>query len=413
MLVRLSLQLGQEFPLRRLLPALFLILLPACAQQTPQRAVAAAQEMAATVRAAWPAGVITTTRHPGEWNYEEGVLLDGMAAEGQLSGDTRDFDYIKAAIDRYVGPDGVIHNDAAGAPFPSQLEALDDIEMGRAVLLCYSRTKDVRYKKAAEFLIGRLALQKRGASGGYWHKLAYPNQMWLDGAYMAEPFRAEYAATFGQPAMFTDIATQILLMSRRMRDGRTGLLYHGWDESKTAAWADKQTGLSGTLWARADGWYAVALVDTLDWLPADLPERLALLADLRQTLAAIAAVQDPNTGLWWQVLDRPAAKGNFPEASASAMFVYALAKAVRLGYVPREPFGTEARRGWQGIQDRFVKSAGPWRVTLTGTVGAAGLGGTPYRPGTYEYYVGEPVQDNDAKGVGAYLLAAAEIGRMK
>jgi unsaturated rhamnogalacturonyl hydrolase len=197
-----------------------------------------AQTMAATVIKEWPAGVVSTIKSTGVWGYEEGTLLDGMTAEWHATAEGADFAYIKAAVDKYVTDDGTITGYKASG------QTLDDIEMGRAVLVVYRVTQDAKYAKAAKFLHEQLALQKRTASGGYWHKNIYPNQMWLDGAYMAEPFRAAYAVTFQEPGDFDDIAKQLLLMDAHMRDAKTGLMKHGWDESKQMAWADKTTGLS-------------------------------------------------------------------------------------------------------------------------------------------------------------------------
>jgi unsaturated rhamnogalacturonyl hydrolase len=360
-----------------------------------------AQKMAASVIQQWPAGVITTIKGPGTWGYEEGTLLDGMAAEWQQTGDGADFAYIKASVDKYVDKDGNIKG------YKAEGHTLDDVEMGRAVMLLYRVTLDAKYYKAAKFLHAQLELQPRGPSGAYWHKQIYPNQVWLDGAYMAEPFRAAYAKYFQVPGDYDDIAKQLLTIDKNMRDPKTGLLKHGWDESKTMEWADKTTGLSPSYWGRAMGWYCMALVDTLDFFPADHPQRAAIVAVLNRTMTQVAALQDKPTGLWWQVLDKPGAKGNFLEASASEMFVYATAKGVRLGYLPQtlEPV---AKRGWEGIQKQFIKTSPEGMVTLTGTVKVGGLGGKPYRSGTYDYYVGETVGDQDAKGVGAYLLAGSE-----
>src|ERR1700722_18955934 len=293
------------------------------AEDSPSRA------MAATVIKMWPTGAVLTTVHPGVWGYEEGVLLDGMAAEWHSTADGADFKYIKNAVDKYVTDDGTI------TAYKADEHTLDDIEMGRAVLLVYRVTQQAKYAKAAKFLHDQLALQPRTASGAYWHKQIYPNQIWLDGAYMAEPFRAAYAATFQEPGDFDDIAKQLLLMDEHMRVASTGLLKHGWDESKQMAWADKATGLSPEVWARAMGWYAMALVDVLDWFPKDHPQYSALVAALNRTDAAIVKVQDAQTGLWWQVVDGGDKSGNYPEASASCMFVYSLAKGVRMGYLPQ------------------------------------------------------------------------------
>jgi len=384
----------------RFLAALVLVGCAAAQVGVAQRSPS--QVMAETVIQQWPAGVISTVGHPGAWAYEEGVLLDGMAAEWHTTADGADFHYIKAAVDKYVTADGTITG------YKAEGHTLDDIEMGRAVLLVYRVTQQPKYYKAAKFLHEQLAVQPRTASGGYWHKQIYPNQMWLDGAYMAEPFRAAYAATFQEPGEFDDIAKQLLLMDVHMRDVHTGLLRHGWDESKKMPWADPKTGLSPEVWGRAMGWYAMALVDTLDWFPKDHPEHAELVAALNRTAAAIVHYQDKKTGLWWQVMDQGGRAGNFPEASASCMFVYALAKGVRMGYLT-ESDAVPARHGWEGIQKTFVTTGADGRMVLNGTVTVGGLGGTPYRSGSYDYYIGEKTRANDAKGVGAFLLAGSEM----
>lgn len=365
----------------------------------------ASAKMAASIIRQWPRGMAATENHPGEWGYEEGILLDGMAAQWHATAIGDDFRYIKDSIDKYVGDDGTIKGYKADA------HSLDDIELGRSVLLVYRVTQQPKYYKAARFIHNQLASQPRTASGGYWHKQIYPNQMWLDGAYMAEPFRAAYAGTFQEPGDFDDIAKQLLLMFDHMRDPKTGLLRHGWDESKQMKWADPQTGLSPEAWSRALGWYAMALVDVLDWFPADHPQRPALITALNRTADAIVAYQDMQTGLWWQVTDKGSRKGNFMEASASCMFVYSIAKGVRLGYLPQAD-EARARKGWQGIQKAFVKASVDGEMQLDGTVKVGGLGGTPYRSGTFDYYIGEGTQINDAKGIGAYLMAGSEMGQV-
>jgi unsaturated rhamnogalacturonyl hydrolase len=351
----------------------------------------------------WPEGRVSTVKNPGEWAYEQGVLLDGVTAMWRVTGDGRLFSYVKAAVDRSVDASGTIHM-GDGKPFPEAAHSLDNIEMGRSVLMLYRVLQQPRYFKAAEFLHEQVTQQPKTPSGGYWHKQIYPNQMWLDGAYMAEPFMAGYAREFAVAGGSDAAADQLLMMSEHMREPKTGLLHHGWDESRQMAWADKQTGLSPEVWARAMGWYSMALVDVLERMPENDPKRAALEKDARETLTAVIRFQDPASGLWWQVMEKGGQKGNYLEASASCMFVYSIAKAVRMGVLPLSDEAS-AERGWKGIQQRFVKPDG----TLSGTVKVAGLGGTPYRSGTYDYYVGEPVGDNDAKGVGAYLLAESEM----
>ena len=394
--------------------AILLVAMAVCGAACGQDAAArkATEAMAQTVMKAWPKGAVATTKSPGRWGYEEGVLLDGLAAEWKQTKDPAELSYIKDAVDKYVTKDGSIQMDASGKAFDGSEHQLDWIELGRAILFVYGQTKQPKYATAAKFLHEQLAQQPRTPSGGYWHKTIYPNQMWLDGAYMAEPFRAEYAVVFKQPAEFDDIAKQFLLMYEHMQDPKTLLLKHGWDESGKMDWADKKTGLSPEVWGRAMGWYVMALVDVLDWFPKDHPQRAELLKVFNMEMRAVDAKQDAKTGLWWQVMGKPRADGNFEEASASAMFVYAMAKGVRMGYLPQaaEP---DAKKGWTGIQEKFVKKNSDGTVTLTGTVKAAGLGGNPYRSGTYAYYVGEATGDNDAKGVGAYLLAGSEMEQTK
>lgn len=387
----------------------------------------ASDAMAASVMKAWPNGAIATTKAPAHWGYEEGVLLDGLTEQWHQTANGDEFRYIKAAVDKYVTKDGTIQMDDTGRAFTTDEHQLDNIELGRAIVMLYRVTQDARYYKAAKFLEDQLALQPRAENGGYWHKTIYPNQMWLDGAFMAEPFRAEYAATFQQPGDFDDITQQFLLMYEHMRDPKSGLLKHGWDVSKQMPWADKTTGLSPEVWARALGWYCVALVDVLDWIPEGNPNREKLLAVLTSEMSSVTQYQDYESGLWWQVMDKgpqltgtvvngqmqyhvdkPAMKGNFLEASASAMFVYSIAKGVRLGYLPQY-YEQPARKGWQALQTKFVTANPDGTVTLTGTVKVGGLGGKPYRSGTFDYYASEPTGDNDAKGVGAYLLAGSEM----
>ena len=359
------------------------------------------QKMANTVIKNWPAGATSPHGEP-KWAYEEGVMLDGLAAEWHTTADGAYFKYIKASVDALVNDDGSIKG------YKAEGHTLDDIEMGRATLLVYRVTQQPKYAKAAKFLEDQLALQPRTASGGYWHKQVYPNQMWLDGAYMAEPFRAEYAATFQQPKDFDDIAKQLLLMDQHMRDPKSGLLRHGWDESKQMPWADKTTGLSPEVWGRAMGWYEMALVDVLDWFPNDHPQRPALVAALNRTIAAVIKAQDPQTGLWWEVMTYPHRQGNYLEASASCMFTYAIAKGVRMGYLPQSDEAA-AKRGWDGIQKKFITTNPNGTLTLHGTVKVGGLGGKPYRAGDYAYYLHEDVVDNDAKGIGAFMLAGSEM----
>ena len=366
-------------------------------QQTPW-----SERMAETTIKRWPEGRFAAAGAEWRWNYELGTLLEGMDAVWLDSANGDDYRYVKQSVDAFVSPDGSI------ATYDANEKTLDSILLGRQLLLLYGVTQDKRYYVAATLLRKQLAEQPKNPSGGFWHKGIYPNQMWLDGLYMAEPFYAEYAAKFQEPRDFAEIARQFVLMDQHARDRKTGLLYHGWDESKQQLWANRTTGDSPSFWARGMGWYLMALVDTLPWYPEHDAGRAELLAILRRTAAAVARYQDRESGLWYQVMDQPGAKENYFESSAACMFTYALAKGVRMGYLPRS-YKDNADRAWSGIQTHFIQTESDGSVTLTGTVNSAGLGGGGHRDGSYAYYLSEPVVSNDPKGVGALLLAASEM----
>jgi len=350
----------------------------------------------------WPDGRLAPAGAHWVWNYELGTLLEGMDAVWLNTTDPRYYNYIKSAVDQFVASDGSIPT------YKVEEYQLDSILLGRQLLLLYGVTHERRYLTAATTLYQQLLHQPRTPSGGFWHKQRYPNQMWLDGLYMAEPFYAEYASLSHHPDAFQDITHQFVLMEEHARDPKTGLLYHGWDESKQERWANKATGLSSQFWGRAMGWYMMALVDTISYYPDDDPGRKQLIGMLERDAAAVARYQDGASGLWYEVLDKAGTKGNYLESSASCMFVYALARGVRQGYLPQR-YLANAERGYQGILSHFIQTGPGDDVSLTGTVKVGGLGGDPYRDGSYAYYLSEKIATNDAKGVGAYLLAGAEM----
>ena len=359
------------------------------------------QRAANAAIARWPNGQVGPAGTKPVWKYELGALLQGFNAVWLNTADARYYNYIKTSVDQLVTPDGKIPT------FRSDIKELDSILLGRQLLLLYGVTQDKRYLTAAAQLIDQLASQPRTVSGGYWHKQRYPNQMWLDGLYMAEPFRAEYARISNHPEEFTDITHQFALIEEHARDAKTGLIYHGWDESKQQRWANKQTGVSPEFWGRAMGWYMMALVDTISYYPDNDPGKRQLIGYLQRDAAALVKYQDASSDLWYEVLDKGSAKGNYQESSASSMFVYALAKGVRRGYLSGS-FLASAERGYHGIQSQFVKTNGD-DVSIAGTVSVGGLGGDPYRDGSYAYYLSEKVVTNDPKGVGPFLLAACEM----
>ena len=338
------------------------------------------------------------------WHYEHGLQVMAIQKAGEATGDERYLKFAAGWIDHFVQPDGTIRS------YRVDEYNLDQINAGRLLYGVYERTGDDRYCKAIELLREQLRTQPRNHSNGFWHKQIYPHQMWLDGIYMAGPFLAEYALRFNEPETFDEVIHQILLIEEHTRDPKTGLLYHAWDESKQQRWCDPETGRSKYFWGRAVGWFGMALVDVLDYLPRDHTHRSDLIAALDRAAAAVVKVQDETTGLWYQVLDLPGRPGNYLEASASTMFVYMFARAVSQGYISQE-YLLSARRGYHGLLQNLIKIDSQGWLTLEKVCSVAGLGGEPYRDGSFEYYVSEKTVSNDPKGVGPFILASLEMER--
>lgn len=337
-----------------------------------------------------------------KWAYETGVFLKGIEGVWSKKGNEKYFEYLKSTVDSFIEPDGSIRT------YKLEDYNLDNINTGKVALSLYQKTKDERYKKAAFLLMKQLETQPRTNEGGFWHKKIYPYQMWLDGIYMEAPFYAQFSQMFDRPAGFDDVARQIIFIESHTRDPKTGLLYHGWDESKKEEWADPKTGCSKSFWGRSIGWYAMGIVDVLDFMPPDHPKREALISIFQSVCKAVAKYQDNETGLWYQVLDQGKRPGNYLEASASSMFIYALAKGIRKGYLGKEYLGT-ARKAHDGIVRHLIKVDPDGLVSLTQICSVAGLGGPQRRNGTFDYYIGEPVVANDLKGVGSFILASLEM----
>jgi unsaturated rhamnogalacturonyl hydrolase len=336
------------------------------------------------------------------WHYEHGLLVMAIDKVGKVMGETRFTRFVLNWADKFVQADGDIRT------YCIDDFNLDQINPGKVLFQSYQQTGEERYRQALDLLHEQLKKQPRTNSGGFWHKKIYPNQMWLDGIYMACPFLAEYAHCFDEPSLFEDIVHQFLLIEAHTRDSKSGLLYHAWDESRGQQWADPVTGHSPHFWGRAVGWFVMALVDVLDHLPREQAHRQELIGMLDNTAQALLRVQDEKTGLWYQILDLANRPGNYHEASASAMFVYAFAKGVREGYLPQE-YLSAARRGYNGLLRNLIKIDSDGLLILEGVCSVAGLGGEPYRDGSFEYYISEGIVPNDPKGVGPFILAALEM----
>jgi unsaturated rhamnogalacturonyl hydrolase len=336
------------------------------------------------------------------WNYTQGLIAQSMLQLWKVNHQKAYFDYAKKYADKFIDPIGVITG------YKAEEFSLDLVNSGKFLFELYQATKDERYLKAVKQLRDQFKSQPRTSEGGFWHKLRYPNQMWLDGLYMGAPFYAQYAARFNDSAAFDDVVNQFIVVHKHTYDAKTGLNYHGWDESKMQKWANPVTGCSPCFWGRAMGWYAMALVDVLDYIPRNHVGRSKLIEILKQVASGIKKYQDPSTGLWYQVLDQGNREGNYLEATVSSMFTYTLLKASRKGYINKE-YKAIAIKGYSGIVRNLIRTNENGTISLTRCCAVAGLGGNPYRDGSYEYYVHELVRDNDPKGVGPFILASLEF----
>ena len=341
---------------------------------------------------------------PTNWNYIDGCMITALLAMSDITGDNRYFDFARTFIDAFVSEDGAIRT------FDAEKHTLDDINEGRVLFRLYQKTGMEKYRRAAQTLRDALEKQPRTFEGSFWHKQIYPNQVWLDGIYMAMPFLALYESQFGD-GDYSDVVRQIVTVRDRMRDDRTGLYYHGYDASRTAFWADSETGLSQNFWLRSIGWFAVALADLIEILPAGAGRDTlrGIFADL---MAAVWKFSDPETGMYWQVPDRPGEAGNYLESSGSAMLAYAMLKGARLGALDGE-YADHGQKTFDGIMQKYLTIAENGDLNLGGICLVAGLGpeDNRRRDGSYAYYISEPVVENDAKGVAPFVLCYTEIKR--
>ncbi|MBR1564693.1 MAG: glycoside hydrolase family 88 protein [Paludibacteraceae bacterium] len=341
-----------------------------------------------------------------KWDYTQGIIANAMLEVYLQTGNNSLLQYVQHFADYFILPDGNIQ------VYDQQKYNIDHVAGGNFLFTLDQIASKPEYQKAIALLRQQLLTQPRTSEGGFWHKKVYPHQMWLDGLYMGEPFYARYAAAYNQPELFDDIALQFLTVDRHTCDPRTGLNYHGWDESREQQWADSLTGCSPNFWSRSIGWYEMALVDVLELMPADHPQRNALLQIFQRVSKALLNYQDKQTGMWRQLTVFPVGNGNYLESTASAMFCYAFAKGARLGLLP-EKYLHYARHTFNGMRRTVIRQNPDSTVSLTQCCAVAGLGGKPYRDGTYRYYVSEPVRDDDPKGIGPLIMATLELAKCK
>ena len=346
----------------------------------------------------------------GRWDYTAGLFTLSLLKLNEQIPNPSYVAFATNAIGSFISDEGNLKD-----YHPDEYQ-LDAINPGKTVIALYLLTKQERYARAAALLYKQFATQPRTADGGFWHKERYTNQMWLDGLYMGDPFYAEYTKVFHGPVTnYDDVAHQFALVKEHLYDAETGLYYHGWDAAKVQSWANPRTGASSNFWGRAVGWYAMALVDTLDYFPANHPARRELIGQMNDLARGIAKYQDADTGVWWQVMDKGNAQGNYREATASTMFVYALAKGVNQGYLPGS-YEAAILKGYRGVLKEFVRTNDSGALSLIQCCQVAGLGfkstrGGP-RDGSFNYYVSEPIVENDMKGVGPFILDGIEVQKL-
>ena len=351
-----------------------------------------------------------------KWNYTTGLellaFLDVYEISPRASLGRNDkcreslLSYVDAWYDAIIDSTGAVLGGYKKEKFN-----IDHVCPARTLLRLRKHCPREKYDKAVENIFSQLQEQPRTDAGAFWHKQIYPYQVWLDGLYMGEPFYAEYASETGKSELFDDIALQFKVAWEKTLDPETGLPRHAWDESREMFWCDSETGQSEHSWGRATGWYAMALVDVLKVFPEDHPERPALLDILGRLLSTLPKYADPETGMWYQVLDSPGREGNYIEATCSAMFTYAYLLSDRMGWLP-EGTGIEPRELYEKLVKTFIVNNEDGTISLTRCCAVAGLGGKENRSGTFNYYIGEKIIDNDPKGVGPFVWASLEYERL-
>ena len=344
--------------------------------------------------------------HSPHWAYTYGVVCSAMLDLWKYTDDQKYYNYAKAYIDSLVDENGQIKT------YKKKDYNLDKINSGKLLFTFYEITGDQRYKTAMDTLWQQLREQPRTEIGGFWHKKIYPHQMWLDGLYMAGPFYCRYAVLFNKKESIDEVVRWFINTEKVTRDPETGLLYHGWDESRAQKWADPETGRSQNFWGRGMGWYAMALVDLLDYLPQDHPGYYEITGIISRLAEAVVRYQDDGTGVWYQVVDQGGREGNFLEGSVSAMFSYFLLKAVNKGYLDREIYFRPSEKAFRGMITNLVKIKEDGSLNITPVCAVAGLGGDPYRDGSYDYYIHEMQRDNDPKAVGPFIMAAIQFDKL-
>lgn len=344
-----------------------------------------------------------------KWNYTPGLELRAFTDVYEAYGDQEIYDFVEAWYDAIVNEDGTIQT------YSVDKYSTDLICPGKSLFYFYDKTGKEKYRKAIELVKTQIDGQPRTEAGAFWHKQVYPYQVWLDGVYMAEPFYVEYASRFleGEARLeaYRDIVNEFTVAAEKTFDPATKLYRHAWDESRSMFWCDKETGQSQHCWGRALGWYCMAIVDVLDWLPEDFDGRAKLISILNDICNELPKWADKESGVWYQVLDQPGREGNYLEATCSAMFSFTFLKGIRMGYLDKSllPYAKEL---YDDVVREFISTDPEGLISIEKCCSVGGLGGSNNRMGDYAYYLSEPIRPNDSKGVGPFIWASLEMERL-
>ena len=340
---------------------------------------------------------------PNKWNYIDGCMITALLRMYEITGIRKYLDFSDRFVSAFVNEDGTV------GTYSVDEYNLDNVRPACNLFTLYDLTGKEKYRKAMDTVRSQLDTMPRTNEGNFWHKKIYPYQVWLDGMYMAQPFYVEYEKRFNKMSGCIDSYKQFQNVRRLMRDEETGLYYHGYDESREMYWADKETGCSPNFWLRATGWFMASLVDTAEAMGEQLYNEYRTLQDMLKELAdSLLKYMDKESHMFYQVIDKKDAQGNYLETSGSALIAYALLKGVRLGYLPKR-YADIAEEIFYGITDRYLSKNEDGTPKLGGICLVAGLGGEQHRDGSLEYYFSEPVVENDAKGTAPLLLAYTEL----
>lgn len=338
------------------------------------------------------------------FGYTQGVVTLSMLKVWKATGDEKYYKYVEEYADKMVQEDGSILN----YDYVNGKRNVDMINTGKILFDVYEKTKNPKYKKAMDLLYNAMMDHPRNSLGGFWHKEVYPWQMWLDGLYMASPYLAQYAQANNKPELLNDVLMQFMIVNKFMLDPVTGLYFHAWDEKKVQKWCDPVTGLSHHFWGRSIGWWFMAIVDVLDFVPENHPLRPNMIAMAEGLAKSLPKYQ--RDGVWYQLLGLEDREGNYREATGTVMFMYSIAKAVNRGYIDKK-YNKIATDTYDGVVKNFIRIDKDGTVNLTSCCSVAGLGGNPYRDGSFEYYMSEPVRDNDPKGTGPFIMGCIELNK--